>query len=354
MITLLIPTINRSDFLVRLLRYYSDLGFQGRICIGDSSNPMHVEQTKRAIKALQGKLNIVYRGYPHLNEAECSQQLLDFVSTSYAAWVADDDFLVPTALEQCALFLDGHPDYNAAHGVAALFSLQSSGAYGQVAGAGHYRQPVIEGESASQRLLDHLSNYSNVQFSVHRVDSLRAMYGNVSLLADRAFGSELLPCCLSIIQGKVKELDYLYLVRQGHDQRYLLPDPFDWISSPNWLPSYQVFCDCLAEELVRQDGISLDEARAVVKQAFWAYLAKGLTKKWQDRYGQAGAGIRDRLRQTARAIPGARRVWSGLRSAVRGQGEMLLPMLLNPRSPYHDDFMPIYRAVTSSTQSEGI
>lgn len=29
---------NRSDFLIRLLRYYGDLGFEGCICIVDSSN----------------------------------------------------------------------------------------------------------------------------------------------------------------------------------------------------------------------------------------------------------------------------------------------------------------------------
>ena len=346
MITLLIPTMNRSDFLIRLLRYYGDLDFQGYICIGDSSNPVHVERTKRAIEMFQGRLKIIYRQYPHLNVIRCVQQLLDFVSTPYAAMVPDDDFLVPTALEQCALFLDGHPDYNAAHGVAALISLQCRGAYGQVAGAGHYRQPVIEGETASQRLLDYLSNYSASLFSVHRVESWREMVRDVSLLADRALGEELLPGCLSIIQGKVKELDCLSLVRQAHDQRYLLPDLYDWITGPNWLPSYQVFRDSLAEELVRQDGISMDEAQEVVKQALWSYLAEHLNRQWRSRYGQAGTGIRNHFRQTARAIPGAPRIWRTLRSLKpRERDEISLPALLNPSSPFHADFLPIYEHV---------
>ena len=114
MMTLIVPTMNRSDFLVRQLGYYRDVGFQGCICIGDSSDTVHVERTKRALKAFQGKLNIVYREYPHLNDAECLKQLLDLVVTPYAAFVADDDFLVPAALEQCARFLDNHPDYSAA------------------------------------------------------------------------------------------------------------------------------------------------------------------------------------------------------------------------------------------------
>lgn len=351
MITLLIPTMNRSDFLIRLLHYYGDLGFQGCICIGDSSDTVHVERTRKVIKVLQGKLSIVYREYPRLNDARCLQQLLDFVSTPYAAYVADDDFLTPAALEQCARFLDGHPDYSAAHGVAALISLQSSGAYGQVVGASRYRQLVIEAESASQRLLNYLSNYWVALFSVHRIESWRVMYRDISLLEDRSFGGELLPCCLSVIQGKVKELDCFYLVRQGHEQRYLLPDTYDWITSPNWLPSHQVFRDSLAEELVRQDGISMDEARDVVKQAFWSYLAKGLNKKWQSRYSQASADARNRWRQAARAIPGARRIWRLLYSLKpKAHDEFSLPALLDPSSPYHADFMPIYRAVTTPPQ----
>jgi glycosyltransferase domain-containing protein len=340
--------MNRSDFLIRLLRYYRDLGFQGCICIGDSSDTEHVERTKTVIAELQGKVNIVYHECSRLNDAETLKHLLDFVSTPYAALVPDDDFLVPAALEQCALFLDRHPDYSAAHGVGAGLRLQSGGAYGEVAWAGHYRQPVIEEANASQRLLNHLGNYAVTLFSVHRIESWRVMYGNVPLVADRAFGAEMLPCCLSAVQGKVKELDSFYLVRQAHGQQYPLPDRFDWITNPNWLPSYQVFRSCLAEELMRQDAISLEEAQEVVKQALWSYLAEHLNGQWRSCYGQPKAGACTRFRQAARSIPGARRVWHTLRSLTPREHDMFsLPALLHPSSPYHTDFMPIYRAITT-------
>lgn len=343
MITLLIPTMNRSDFLIRQLNYYRDIVFRGHICIGDSSNTKHIERNKRAIKALQGNLNIVYQEYPHLNNAECVQRLLDFVSTSYAALVPDDDFLVPAALEQCALFLDKHPDYSAAHGMGVVVRLQSSGAYGKVRWVCRYRQPVIEGEKASQRLLSHLSNYSVTLFSVHRVESWRMMYRDISLLTDRTFAMELLPCCLSVLQGKVKELDCLYLVRQSHGQRYLLPNQHDWINSPNWSSSYQVFCHCLARELARQDRVSMDKAEEVVKQAFQSYLAH-----W--------SSTSNRLREAIQAFPGTHQVWHTLQSLnLRRRDGISLAALLHPSSSYHADFMPVYRAVTAvsaSTENE--
>ena len=336
--------MNRSDFLIRLLRYYWALGFQGCICIGDSSRAEHLERTKKAIGTFQDRLNIVYQEYPHLNDSECIQQLITLAPTPYVAFTADDDFLVPAALEKCALFLDSHPDYSAVHGLGVTVRLQSSGAYGQVALVAHYRQPVTEGESASQRLLDHLSNYAVTFFSIHRVESWRQMYKDVTLLTDKRF-TELLPCCLSIIQGKVKELDCFYLVRQGHSQRYLMPSKSEWMTSSNFLPSYQIFCDCLAKELMQQDEINMDEAQVVVEQAFSSYLTKSFVDPWHSRFGIP------RLLQIGRMVPGARYVWRASRWLLRssnlvGRDEIPLALLLSSSSPYHDDFIPVYRAVT--------
>ena len=348
MITLIIPTMNRSDFLIRALRYYRDLEFQGYIYIGDSSNVEHAERTKRELRSFEGALNIVYREYPGLSNVVCEQQLFDMVFTPYAAWIADDDFLVPSAMEQCMDFLDDHPDYSAAHGVGALISLESGPVYGEVANAGPYKQPVIEAESASQRLIDHFRDYSVDIFSVHRVETWRRMHRDTAMVADKALQSELLTGGLSVIQGKVKELDCLYLVRQVHKQRYLLPDTFDWITSEDWAPSYRCVRDLLADELAQQDGISMDEARQVVKLAFWPYVTGALAKKWQAAGGN-GVGTRTRLRAAARGFPGLRRTWRTFRTFLPSrEGRMSLPPLLRPTSLYHTDFMPIYRSVTNA------
>jgi len=343
MITLLLPTMNRSDFLIRQLRYYEEIGFEGCICIGDSSSSEHVERTQRVIETLRGKLNIVYQEYPGINDAVCLKRLLDLVSTPYAAFVADDDFLVPSALNQCTKFLGEHPDYAAAHGMGIVITLDSGELYGQIVQCGHYRQPVIEAESASQRLGDHLDHYSVTLFSVHRIESWRAMYRDVHLLRDKTFRSELLPCCKSVILGKSKKLDCLYVVRQDHEQRYLLPDMYDWITNPEWYFSYLVFRDGLAEALTLQDNISIEKAQKVVKQAFWSYLAMFLSQQlgsWR--------GSRNRWRQVAGTIPGVRRIWQLLHSQRPKQhSELSLSALLRPSSPYHADFMPVYKAITT-------
>lgn len=343
MITLLVPTMNRSDFLIRLLRYYDEVGFEGCICIGDSSSSEHVVRTKRVIEILRGKLNIVYQEYPGINVALCLSRLVDLVSTPYVAILADDDFLVPSALNQCAKFLGEHPDYVAAHGIGITITLDSKGLYGQITQCGPYRQPVIEAESASQRLDDHLSHYSVPAFSVHRIESWRAMLRNAHLLKGRGCFDELLPCCISVILGKSKELDCLYLVRQMHAQQYHFPDTYDRIASPEWHSSYSIFRDSSVEALTLQDNISIEKAQKVVKQAFRSYLVMCLSYQPDFR-----RDFYNRWRQGAGTIPGARRIWQLLRSLRSKQHfKLSLRKLLRSSSPYHADFMPVYKALTT-------
>lgn len=346
-VSLLIPTKNRPGFLIRLLRYYESLGFRGCIYIGDSSDSEQIGKTKQALNLLEGKVNVTYREYPHMDNAACLQQLLNIVTTPYAAILPDDDFIVPDALEQCALFLESHPDYSAAHGKGIVLALKRDGPYGKLIRVNNYEQRAIEEESASQRLLDHLSHYSVVLFSVHRVESWRKMYANVSLLTNDTFKLELLPCCLSVILGKVKGLEQLYLARQTHSHRYPLPAISEWIALPDWLSSYRVFRSCLAENLSLQDKISLEKAHEIVEKAFWSYLTGALLSQIGNRRRDTGISLH--LQQLAGAIPGARQVHQALCSLlpVWGKGG-LLSTLLRPSSPFHADFMPIYRALATA------
>ena len=230
MTTLLISTMNRSQFVERQLRYYANIGFDGQILIGDSSNADHVGRTKKIVEEVADQIQIDYTEYPHLTYAECLQTLLDRVSTKYAAVLPDDDFTVPRGLERSVQFLEENPEYVACQGAAVILTLESGGAYGKVQWLGRYNQRSIEGANATERLIDHLCNYSVTLFALYRVEAWRDMFRDLSSIEDRTFGGELLPCCLSVILGKVKKLDSLYLVRQDHPNRNFLPNVFDWIT----------------------------------------------------------------------------------------------------------------------------
>ena len=349
MVAIIIPTINRSELLIRQLTYYADLGCDHTIYVGDSSTGDHAERTQNAVKQLDGRVGIVYERLPEATDYQAIHQLLQRVQEPYVALAGDDDFLVPGSLEKCAGFLDAHPEYGSAHGNAIMFSLGSEGGYGELVNSGYYPQGPVEQTSARLRLIELMGGYWPLCFSVQRVE----LYGKAAALASELRDTnfpELISSCLPVIGGKAKELDCLYLLRQHHYRRYgiFLPDSYDWVTSPEWLSSYHVFRDQLAQEIALQDGISVDEAQEVVKLALWSYLANQLATSSHGRGGGTNPPPPSFLRRVARAIPGVPQAWQLLRSFnANGDGRFTLPALMRSSSPYHDDFMSVYRAVTT-------
>ncbi len=334
-VTLLVPTMNRPEFVARLLAYYAGQGFTGRIAIGDSSTPELFERTRQAIDGYAGRLDVVHVGAAGLTIGPCLERLVDQAATAYAVVVPDDDFIVPAALDRCIAFLAGHPDYVAAHGAGITMTLDTNGLHGRVVYCAPYPQTVLEAGSASQRLTDHLSQYTVSLFSVHRIESWRTMLRGVETLGDMSFSAELLPCCLSVVLGKIKELDGLYLVRQSHAARLELPTMFDWIVTPVWYPSYHAVVESLAQALVEQDGCAPDAARKIVKEGFRQYVGLGL-------------GLRRNLGRDTWVLDLARRVWRMVQYLrPKPAAQWSLPALLSPSSPHHAAFLPIYNALVT-------
>jgi glycosyltransferase domain-containing protein len=336
MVTLMVPTLNRPEFVIRMLRHYARLGFKGRITIGDSSTSEHVERTRQAILELRGALDVVHVPMPGLGLAACLQRLANLLDTPYATILPDDDFVVPGSLDRCIQFLEQHADYAAAHGAGLTVTLDSNALYGNVVFCAPYPQPAIEADRASERLRDHLGHYKVSLFAVHRAAAWRTMMRDVHLMEDVSFAAELLPCCWSVVLGKIKELEGLYLVRQSHNLRLELPTMFDWIATRVWFPSYEVTVRSLADALVQQEQIAPDTARAVVKDGFREYIGfgLGLRRRWGAPDWVVGVARQaQRLVQLARPKPDAQ--WA-------------LPSLLSASSPHHKDFMPIYQALVTA------
>ena len=352
MITLCIPTKDRPELLARVLRYYRGQGARFQVVIADSSLSPVADANQRLVDSLRSSLDLRYLRYePEIHVAQKIARALEQVETPYAALGADDDFSVPAALDRAAGFLAAHPDYALAHGDAILFHAPAAAADN---GGGplviRYPQRSVEQATGALRLLDHLSHYALTFYSLHRTALLRDTWKVVSgLELDYAF-VELLPSCLAIIQGKSKQLGGLYLARQGHAAQTSvthLRDPLEWVADPSWASQQARVRRVLAEALARQDGLTLEAAREVVKQAFWSCLAKTLTTKWDNRYGQRGIAARLRFRAMARRIAGLRSAWRAARALLPGSHPAIsLEALRRPSSVYHTDFMPIYRVVT--------
>ncbi len=356
MITLLIPTLNRSDFLQRLLDYYAATGYRHDILIGDASDEARASKMREVVKQFDSKLRIRYRHLPGQSIAHTVFTLNKEVETPYATLVPDDDFITTQGIEQAISFLEVNKEYTAANGQAIIFFLKQSGCSGEFKEIGHYKMQGLEWDTGADRLKNILSDYFVALFSVHRTEAWKSMWRPVEAMRDTAFAAELLPCCLSACYGKIKHLTTLYLIRQGHDRRNILKDIYDWVTSREWHPDQEQFTDSLVAALQRVDGLSAEDARQVVKIYFWFHLSKEMNHQLQNLHGLGLVKPKTKARRALQSFPGARQLllpaWRAVRSTVVSQAPTSLASLLNKNSVYYTHFAPVYEAVTKNVSEE--
>ncbi|MBI4423387.1 MAG: TIGR00180 family glycosyltransferase [Elusimicrobia bacterium] len=272
--TLVIPTRNRYPLLSRLLRFYSlfDLGL--RILVLDSSD--ETEEPSRLSPWL-GSPKVEVRRFPpdRLPIPKLAQGLRS-VRTPYVFLCADDDFILPAAVDRCVAFLEENRDYTIAHGYYMLLpDAFEPGRRLECAPCYPY-QKSQEASSPSRRLREHFGDYSGTTFyAVHRTPSLAAALEETQAKASDWGLTELLPSGLTIIDGKMKVLPIPYAARSspaasGGGAVGSTPD--QW-----YLPEKVAkVADSLARRLAAAEGISREEALRVSETSLRALIEREL------------------------------------------------------------------------------
>ena len=345
-VSILIPTLNRSEFLIRQLRYYASVNSPHSVYIGDASNQEEYDKTKKVVNELKSIISIQHNHWPKLNDRKTLMQLGLVAEEKYCAFTGDDDFLIPVSLSKCADFLEKNHDFRTAQGRGVLFSLNNFGEYGGLKAVAPYagKNEVLK-DSAWERILHFGQNYWTPQFSVHRRQEYVEDSSDYEVIADRRFG-ELIHNFTFICKGKSKFIDGLHVIRHGHDLRGLDSGVIDWLISPDWQPSFQLFLDSISNFIVKLDNIPVDDARESVRQAFLAYFEAGIINKYgTKKYKKI---IIDKLRES-QIMQEVLKSTRFFRSKIFAKsGEISLPSLLNSASPYHNDFNHVYNIITKN------
>ena len=130
-VAVLIPTINRSEFLIRQLRYYALTKSPHPVYVGDASDETHKRKVEECIAELGEIITVHYYHWPQHTDRQAYRRLSTLVEEEFCAFSGDDDFLVPDSLTKCAAFLKDNPEYSTAQGKGVLFALKSAAAYGE-------------------------------------------------------------------------------------------------------------------------------------------------------------------------------------------------------------------------------
>jgi len=370
MLSLIVP-INRGFYFPRLLKYYSQLGFPYDIFIPDSCPSLEYEKNRKVINSVSNNLETHHIRFDHEKYNNDRHlilklaQVAERANTEYVVVCGDDDFIVPRAIEHSIRFLESHPDYSIIHGHAVMFECKTAakcqGLYYN--GLRTQRYSILEKSDSDEpvhRLQSYFSNAGSTFYSIHRrLNFIRNRYLAYEHTSCPHFYEPLLEC-LDLLQGKSGFLDTLYVVRQvsqhsnSQNPQHIMAWP-DFLKSDVYPQEYSRYFNCVTNELVATTHLPLSEAREVIEQGFRSYTA--FPEHWASqsrlkRFLWLGWRIARALPAAARFAFAEGKLPAMLRSPHEAldklendKDDLAIHKLLSPKSPFRDDFLPIYESM---------
>lgn len=357
-LTILVPTKNRSHFLYKLLQYHVRMKFGGTMMVGDASEGSDLESNQQAVREFEKEINIIYCKHPsHVSLIEGTNWMLAETKTPYSVLSGDDDFLVPSGLSRCVSFLEENEDYSLACG-------EQTYTYIQRLGNGDMRiERIVAGYSKnheedlpSQRIVSYCCPSRRVNtFSVQRTKNMYYCWKKASQLGlDKTHHHsplhETAVNVMSLIQGKQKKFPNLYHVMLRHNERAGGGRSFQpqdrWLERMcywDWSDEVRKLLFWWAEELSKQEKLSLESAGEIADAVFLQCWIPIMTH-WRDdllrknnRAPKLQKNSKEYVLQTLKKVSCVREAWE----YIRGGKRISLAKLLDKKSPYYKDFLPI-------------
>lgn len=258
-LTIIIPTYERHNFLIRSMEYWRE--FVGRIIIIDSSiNPSELR--------LAGLCD--YMHVPGMSFTDKLSFAINKIETKYCALCADDDFHAFDALDRAVSFLDDHRDFASVQGHYIAFWQDEKIEYG--IGYDHIHEYVIDNDDPVIRMTDAMRNYMHQIYAVHRTS-------NLDLTADACrginhFGAiELNFTLVPMMTGKHQVLPMFYSAREALplSTGQSTPSVSEWASAADKQKEVSLWRMQLAQTFIKVTGQSLESGLTAVDEAITAY-----------------------------------------------------------------------------------
>ena len=201
-LTLICNTYNRDKFLARSAKYWSQ--FPLKVIYMDGSD-------LRSSVDFNNYINITY-----INDTDSySNRLIkafNLCDTKYTCIIPDDEFFIPSALQQCINFLDVHPDYVSCGGEALLFSIYKDTINLETVYPNLHRRHFRH-TSPLFRLSQHFKKYEpSHYYSIHRTPIAKNVFNFIDKFRLSA-ANELFVECLLPLHGKSINLPILFWLR---------------------------------------------------------------------------------------------------------------------------------------------
>ena len=279
LLTILMPTKDRPEFLERSLGFLANQGFAGQVLIPDgSSDAMGLKNAQ--IVNDQENFTIVYMHTKDIdNQWTEMHQVLKDVTSKYSLLYHDDDFFFLDEIDYCLKFLENNEDYTIAGGRFAWVDRQSNQVQFSNMPMYSFTEAVIE-----RRITNMFASYCHLCFGIMRRDAfLNALDQVPKYLPRCAWFDQFAFTILCGVRGKSYTSPRLYCVRQlhpGQSQRRLIKNHayHHWpmiIASPDFSNDYQSFRQCLIDNC--RDFVSMDDEQLgeIIDRGLLALIKRG-------------------------------------------------------------------------------
>lgn len=171
-LTIVIPTHNRKEMLLRLLRYYHHVLPDTKIIIVDSSDTEIYSYLLRCMPS--GSYDYYYfnpKSYPSMKQFEKMAFGASHVTTPYIVFCPDDDVISPSFVLKAVDFLTFHGDYVSVTGIELIFESKNRKTMNNTEGA-----VSISEDSSIERIEHHMRVYHETIWSVRRTSNAQEVF----------------------------------------------------------------------------------------------------------------------------------------------------------------------------------
>jgi glycosyltransferase involved in cell wall biosynthesis len=219
-VTIAIPVFNGDNFLAETLDSVLTQTLQDfEVVIADNGSTDGTERISRDYAAKDSRIQI-HRSEVNLGVTRNFIRVVGYSSAEYFMYLAHDDKLAPTFLEQCVAVLDTHPDVVLCYPKAIEIDTQGNALY--------KKEQFLDADSPRPhkrfRQMIHMAHNCESQFGLMRTDVLK----KTVIFAPIPDGDRIMLAEVSLYGKYYRVPDYLFLHRE-HPHRTLnvFPTRFD-------------------------------------------------------------------------------------------------------------------------------
>lgn len=275
LVSIVIPTRNRPQFLRRTLAYYALADLRAPLLLADSSDEDRACSIDEITAPYRERISLTVSRFPP--DTPPLKKIAECVRASgspYVCLAGDDDYVLQSSVDRCVEFLEANHDFSVVDGTEVRIALP-----GPILETQHefsvvlYRQPPLEDDRPSVRLARHFHLYWPTWYGVHRAEHLlEAMTTAASLDLD-ILSLELFASAISIIRGKYRSLGHLHIFRQVYHRN---STPYVWwpdlIKTDEFARAWKRMRGTAGQILAASEGLSTTDAERFFELAMIGFL----------------------------------------------------------------------------------